>query len=87
MARSFTDAIGYVERNENMWSEMIRACWQEWSYENKIDINGQTGGQFSEYCLKQYGIRCWWNDYFRHWEFQIIDPVKYTLFQIKYARS
>jgi hypothetical protein len=86
MDRSFVEAAGYVDRNENMWSEMIRACWHEWVNENKIVTSGKTGEEFSNYCLKQYGIRCWWNDSYRCWDFQILDPVKYTLFQVKYAQ-
>lgn len=86
MARSFTDAIGYVARNEDMWQEMIDTCWQEWINENKIDISGKTGEEFSNYCIKQYGIRCWWDGPYKRWDFQILDCSKYTFFQVKYAR-
>jgi hypothetical protein len=86
MARSFIEAAGYVARNEAMWQEMISACWREWIDENKIVIKGDTQEAFVTALLKQYGIQCWWNDGIRQWDFQVIDPVKYTFFQMKYAR-
>lgn len=87
MVRSFTDAIGYVERNENLWSQMIRDCWQEW-IDNHRDIKDPYLCQtyFKSYALTTYGIKCWWNHDSRMWEFQVINPTKYTFFQMKYAQ-
>lgn len=88
MARSFTDAIGYVERNENLWSEMIRICWQEWLDDHLDIIEPRTAqSRFKEYAQIKYGIKCWWNNDIRVWEFSVVDHSKYTFFQIKYARS
>lgn len=86
MARSFADAIGYVERNENLWSEMIRACWQEWIDDHSIKDSFLALEYFESYALSNYGIKCWWNHDTRQWEFQVVNPAKYTFFQMKYAQ-
>lgn len=88
MDRSFTDAIGYVERNEEMWSEMIRDCWQEWLDDqglNESIIKWQD--TFETHARIKYGIKCRWNPETSMWDHRVIDPVKYSIFQMKYARS
>lgn len=89
MARSFTDAIGYVARNEETWVRMINDCWKEWSQEfqekseYKYPLNYQI--QFQEEMLQKYGIEC----FVGHqgaWDFKVVDYTKYTFFQMKYAQ-
>lgn len=90
MVRSFTDAIGYVERNEENWVRMINDCWKEWAQEfrekseYKYPLIDQI--QFQKEMLQKYGIDCFVGDQ-GAWDYYVVDPVKYTFFQMKYAQN
>lgn len=90
MARSFTDAIGYVERNEELWSNMIYDCWREWISNSATPISKNSSfsntDDFKKYALSTYGIDCFTNDETKRWDYHVVDPVKYTFFQVKYAQ-
>jgi uncharacterized protein YcfL len=87
--RSFIDAIGYVERNQKSWGEMIAACWNEWTQENlEIDYKFYfyDTEKFKNEMLQKYGIVCFVSTETQLWDYHIIDHKKYVFFQIKYAR-
>lgn len=87
MARSFTDAIGYVARNEDTWFGMIGMCWEEWRRENIVEqSDSQDPAPFIKMALEKYGIKAYIDYNHNRWDYHIVDPVKYTFFQIKYSQ-
>lgn len=86
--RSFTEAVGYVARNEEDWVRMINDCWKEWAQdfreksEYKFPLIDQI--QFKEEMLQRYGIDCFVGDK-GAWDFHVVDHSKYMFFQMKYA--
>ena len=89
MERTFADAVGYVERNEAFWRQMIDVCWNEWIGEMKKKSKARFYvpdiTQFKEDMLQSYGIKCFLHRDKLTWDYYVIDHKKYTLFQMKYA--
>lgn len=87
MVRSFTDAVRYVNLNENIWVSMINECWKEWISENVVEqSDSQDPAPFRKMTLEKYGIQAYYDHDNLRWDYHVVDPVKYTLFQMKYAQ-
>ena len=76
--KSFSQAVDYVNRNQDTWNRMIERCYDEWAFD-LVD-----GSNFNQYVLDQYGIKVDPKSY-NHLNYQVVDPKKYTLFQIKFT--
>ena len=87
--RSFSDAVGYVARNEETWIRMINECWAEWSKEFREKSEYKypliDHIKFKEEMLQRYGIECFVGDR-SNWDFHVVDYSKYMFFQMKYAK-
>ena len=79
MNRTFVDAADYVNRNQPGWNKMIMACYDDWRDEKA------GSSTFEEFCMNKYGIKCKFNDSENRFDYYVVDPIKYTLFQIKYV--
>jgi len=89
MNRTFIDAIGYVERNQETWEKMIAACWSEWAQEHLEEdykFHFYDTEKFKDEMFQKYGIECFVSDNTHSWDYRVIDYTKYSLFQIKYAK-
>ena len=88
--RSFSDAVGYVERNEADWRRMIDVCWNEWigdmKQKSKVKFYVPDVLQFKADMLRMYGIKCFLHNDKLTWDYHVVDHTKYMFFQVKYAK-
>ena len=78
MGSTFTQAVDYVNRNQQHWDSMIDKCFREWSSEYLLDST------FDDYALNSYGIRLSSRSY-NDVNYFVEDPRKYSLFLIKFT--
>jgi len=76
--KSFSQAVDYVNNNQENWNRMINLCYDEWAFD-LID-----GKPFDQYVLAEYGIKINPLSYNSH-NYQVVDNKKYLLFQIKFS--
>lgn len=75
---TFSQAVDYVNNNQETWNRMISLCHDEWAF----DLT--DGSTFEDYVFNVYGIEMHPLGY-NQFNYHVIDSKKYLLFQIKFS--